>query len=58
VYPFTVYHAPRKLAKQYTLYVTSEAIRKKWKNAFVDTIGVHKVNQDSNMVSFGVIVLM
>ncbi|KAF8968138.1 hypothetical protein BDZ97DRAFT_1916355 [Flammula alnicola] len=49
VYPFTIYHASRKSARGYTLYVASEAQRKKWYNAFVDTIGVHKARQDANM---------
>jgi hypothetical protein len=50
VYPFTIYHASSQAARRYTLYVTSDAVRKKWYNAFVDAIGVHKVRQDANMV--------
>ncbi|KIM39836.1 hypothetical protein M413DRAFT_446755 [Hebeloma cylindrosporum] len=49
VYPFTIYHASSRAARRYTLYVTSDAVRKKWYNAFVDAIGVHKVRQDANM---------
>ena len=52
VYPFTIYHAANRSARRYTLYVASEAIRKKWYDALVDAIGVHKVRQDSNMVCF------
>ncbi|KAF9471223.1 hypothetical protein BDN70DRAFT_820276 [Pholiota conissans] len=49
IYPFTIYHAGNKSTRRYTLYVTSETQRKKWYNAFVDAIGVHKVRQDANM---------
>lgn len=50
VYPFTIYHAANKSTRRYTLYVSSEAIRKKWHDAFVNGIGIHKVRQESNMV--------
>ncbi|KAF9025814.1 hypothetical protein BDZ89DRAFT_1068060 [Hymenopellis radicata] len=49
VYPFTIYHASSKASKRYTLFVTSDAVRKKWYNALVDAIGVHKARQDGNM---------
>jgi hypothetical protein len=50
IYPFTIYHAGNKSSRRYTLYVSSDAQRKKWYNAFVDAIGVHKVRQEANMV--------
>ncbi|CAA7267017.1 unnamed protein product [Cyclocybe aegerita] len=49
IYPFTIYHAASRSTRRYTLYVTSETLRKKWYNAFVDAIGVHRVRQESNM---------
>lgn len=49
IYPFTIFHAGNK-ATRYTLYVNSDAQRKKWYNAFVNAIGVHKVRQEANMV--------
>jgi len=57
IYPFTVYHAANRMARRYTLYATSEAVRKKWHTAFVDHMGVYKVRHDSNMVSFAVVCL-
>lgn len=50
IYPFTIFHAGNKATRRYTLYVNSDAQRKKWYNAFVDAIGVHKARQDANMV--------
>ncbi|KAJ3783008.1 hypothetical protein GGU11DRAFT_848965 [Lentinula aff. detonsa] len=49
LYPFTIYHETSKQSRRYTLYVASEAIRKKWHNFFVDAITVHKVRQEGNM---------
>ncbi|KAF9532496.1 hypothetical protein CPB83DRAFT_903530 [Crepidotus variabilis] len=49
VYPFTIYHAANRSTRRYTLYVTTHTVRKKWKNAFDDAIGVHKVRQEANM---------
>ncbi|KAF8149926.1 hypothetical protein B0H34DRAFT_731762 [Crassisporium funariophilum] len=49
IYPFTVYHASSRSTRRYTLYVPSEALRKRWYNALVDAIGLHKVRQDANM---------
>ncbi|KAF8910664.1 hypothetical protein CPB84DRAFT_1842646 [Gymnopilus junonius] len=49
VYPFTIYHAANKTTRRYTLYVASDALRKKWYNQFVDAMGVHNVRQESNM---------
>lgn len=54
MYPFTIYHAASRSTRRYTLYTTSDALRKKWYNSFVDTIGVHQVRQEANMVRFGV----
>ncbi|KIK10379.1 hypothetical protein K443DRAFT_670999 [Laccaria amethystina LaAM-08-1] len=49
LYPFTVYHASNRSTRRYTLYVTTEALRKRWQSVLVETIGVFKVRQDSNM---------
>uniref|UniRef100_A0A8H7Y279 Rho1 guanine nucleotide exchange factor 1 n=1 Tax=Psilocybe cubensis TaxID=181762 RepID=A0A8H7Y279_PSICU len=49
MYPFTIYHAASRSTRRYTLYTASDALRKKWYNSFVDTIGVHKVRQEANM---------
>ncbi|KAF8896352.1 hypothetical protein BD779DRAFT_1668158 [Infundibulicybe gibba] len=49
LYPFTIYHASNKSNRRYTLYVASEAIRKKWQSSLVDAIGVHKARQEGNM---------
>ncbi|KAG7089591.1 hypothetical protein E1B28_011258 [Marasmius oreades] len=49
VYPFTIYHSANTLGRRYTLYVSSEAIRKKWYNAFVDALAVHHARQEGNM---------
>ncbi|RXW25502.1 hypothetical protein EST38_g301 [Candolleomyces aberdarensis] len=48
LYPFTLYHSSPLVMKAYTLCVTSEAQRSKWHSYFVDTLGVHKVRQESN----------
>jgi len=50
VYPFTIYHAANKLGRRYTLYANSEGVRKKWHDALVDALGVHRVRQEANMV--------
>ncbi|KAF5377347.1 hypothetical protein D9757_007993 [Collybiopsis confluens] len=49
LYPFTIYHAASKVNRRYTLYATTEAIRKKWHGFFEDAITVHKVRQEGNM---------
>ncbi|KAF5327789.1 hypothetical protein D9619_004947 [Psilocybe cf. subviscida] len=49
IYPFTVYHASSPMNRRYTFYVTSDAARTKWNNAFKDAIGVYRVRQESNM---------
>ncbi|KAF9003954.1 hypothetical protein BDQ17DRAFT_1399669 [Cyathus striatus] len=49
IYPFTIYHSSARSTRRYTLYVASEAIRKKWKAKFEDAIGIWKVRQEGNM---------
>ncbi|TRM64679.1 hypothetical protein BD626DRAFT_547079 [Schizophyllum amplum] len=49
LYPFTIYHASNKMNRRYTLYVTSEAIRKKWQAAFLNTLAVYKARAEGNM---------
>ncbi|KAI5892712.1 uncharacterized protein SCHCODRAFT_02501635 [Schizophyllum commune H4-8] len=49
LYPFTVYHASNKMNRRYTLYVGSEAVRRKWYAAFVDTLAVYKARAEGNM---------
>ncbi|KAJ8072495.1 hypothetical protein PM082_016054 [Marasmius tenuissimus] len=49
VYPFTVYHAANTLGRRYTLYVASDAIRQKWRAAFLDAMAVHQARQEGNM---------
>ncbi|EGN99254.1 hypothetical protein SERLA73DRAFT_168758 [Serpula lacrymans var. lacrymans S7.3] len=48
VYPFTVFHAASKGSRRYTLYAVSEAVRKKWRDAMVDAMGVHNARRDGN----------
>lgn len=50
LYPFTVYHASSRSTRRYTFYVTSEALRKKWYNALVDTLAVNRVRDEASMV--------
>lgn len=49
VYPFTIYHASGKATRRYTLYVTSESVRKKWYTSLFNAIGLHKVRQEANL---------
>ncbi|KAL0580975.1 hypothetical protein V5O48_001067 [Marasmius crinis-equi] len=49
VYPFTIYHGSNTLGRRYTLYVASDGIRQKWRNAFVDAMAVHQARQEGNM---------
>ncbi|KAF9267744.1 hypothetical protein L218DRAFT_970604 [Marasmius fiardii PR-910] len=49
VYPFTIYHAANTIGRRYTLYVASEAIRKKWRDAFTNALAVHHARQEGNM---------
>ncbi|KAJ7603752.1 hypothetical protein DFH06DRAFT_1256028 [Mycena polygramma] len=48
VYPFTVYHASSK-TRRYTLYVSTEAERKRWYTVFQEAIGLHRARQEANM---------
>ena len=50
MFPFNVYHSSAKPPRHYTLYATSEALRKTWYNHLVDAIGVHKARSEANMV--------
>lgn len=50
MYPFIIYHAASRALRRYTLYVASDSLRKKWKNYFLDAIGVNKVRQEANLV--------
>ncbi|KAJ3518484.1 hypothetical protein NMY22_g13650 [Coprinellus aureogranulatus] len=50
LYPFTLYHASPTLMKAYTLYTTTEGLRKKWNTSFVDALTVHKVQQENNQM--------
>ncbi|KDQ19256.1 hypothetical protein BOTBODRAFT_51700 [Botryobasidium botryosum FD-172 SS1] len=49
VYPFMIYHA-KSTDRRYTFYADSEEIRKKWKQAFVETIGIWRAEQEANKV--------
>ncbi|KAF4571140.1 hypothetical protein EYR36_008468 [Pleurotus pulmonarius] len=49
LYPFTVYHASSRSTRRYTFYVASEALRKKWYNALVDTLTVNRVRDEASM---------
>ncbi|KAJ6576436.1 hypothetical protein DFH09DRAFT_1276455 [Mycena vulgaris] len=48
VYPFTIYHAASK-TRRYTLYVSTEAERKRWHSVLQEAIGLHMVRQEANM---------
>ncbi|KAJ7707684.1 hypothetical protein B0H17DRAFT_1000886 [Mycena rosella] len=48
VWPFTIYHAASK-TRQYTLYVSTEAERKRWHSVFQEAIGLHVARQEANM---------
>ncbi|KAJ7593119.1 hypothetical protein C8J56DRAFT_930435 [Mycena floridula] len=49
IYPFSLYHAANSINRRYTLFVTSEAVRKKWNAAFVNALAIHKARQEGNM---------
>ncbi|KAF8656182.1 hypothetical protein AX16_002622 [Volvariella volvacea WC 439] len=49
VYPFVISHASSRSLRRYVLYVASEALRKKWYDAFRDTIGLAKARQEANL---------
>jgi hypothetical protein len=48
LYPFSIYHAGAKPARQYTLYAPTATAREKWRKALVEAIGVRKARQDAN----------
>ncbi|KAJ7773279.1 hypothetical protein B0H16DRAFT_1511726 [Mycena metata] len=48
VYPFTIFHASSK-SRRYTLYVSTEAERRKWHTLFQEAIGLHRARQEANM---------
>ncbi|KAJ7475856.1 hypothetical protein FB451DRAFT_1351235 [Mycena latifolia] len=48
VYPFTIYHAASK-TRRYTLYVSTEAERKRWCSVLQEAIGLHMARQEANM---------
>ncbi|KAF8506144.1 hypothetical protein BU17DRAFT_101003 [Hysterangium stoloniferum] len=47
MFPLVIYHASSP-ARRYTLYASSEALRKKWKEVLSDTLGVRKAVMDAN----------
>ncbi|KAF8575974.1 hypothetical protein K439DRAFT_1419330 [Ramaria rubella] len=47
MFPFVISHASAP-TRRYTLYATSESARRKWKDVFVDALGVKKVVMDAN----------
>jgi hypothetical protein len=49
-YPLTFWHAGDKNNRRYTMYATSEGVRRKWENAIVDAISVRRAHQEANMV--------
>ncbi|KAL1739958.1 hypothetical protein HDZ31DRAFT_48462 [Schizophyllum fasciatum] len=49
LYPLTIYHAADKMRRRYTLYVASEAVRRKWRAALVDTLAVYRARAEGNM---------
>ncbi|KAL7279187.1 hypothetical protein ACG7TL_007027 [Trametes sanguinea] len=50
MYPFTIYHASSKMHRRYTLYAPSEEVRKRWRDALVETIAIRQIRQESNML--------
>ncbi|KAJ6619767.1 hypothetical protein B0H10DRAFT_2024882 [Mycena sp. CBHHK59/15] len=48
VYPFTIHHATSR-NRTYTLYVSSEAERKRWHSVFVEAIGLHNARLEANL---------
>ncbi|KAK2460341.1 hypothetical protein APHAL10511_007730 [Amanita phalloides] len=49
IFPFTVYHASNPLHRRYTLFVTSESLRRRWKSMFEEAIGIYRVRQEATM---------
>ncbi|KAJ7104153.1 hypothetical protein B0H15DRAFT_11382 [Mycena belliarum] len=48
VYPFVIYHASSK-TRRYTLYVSTEAERKRWHSVLQEALGLHIARQEANM---------
>ncbi|KAK7005651.1 hypothetical protein R3P38DRAFT_3038772, partial [Favolaschia claudopus] len=48
LYPFSISHAASK-SRRYTLYVETEAERRKWHMVFQEAIGLHRARQEGNM---------
>ncbi|KIY71515.1 Dbl domain-containing protein [Cylindrobasidium torrendii FP15055 ss-10] len=49
VYPLTVYHASNKANRRYTLYVTSDEVRRVWKSKLENAFGVYTARMEGNM---------
>ncbi|KAI5122312.1 hypothetical protein M0805_002388 [Coniferiporia weirii] len=47
-YPFTIYHAAAKLTRRYTMCTNTEASRRKWQDALLNTIAIHQARRDGN----------
>ncbi|KAF8638287.1 hypothetical protein AX17_002307 [Amanita inopinata Kibby_2008] len=52
IYPFTVYHASNLVNRRYTLFVTSDVVRKRWRSVLEEAVGIHKVRQEANMLYY------
>ncbi|KAI0775224.1 hypothetical protein BD413DRAFT_534078 [Trametes elegans] len=50
MYPFTVYHASSKTNRNYVLYASSDASRRKWYDALKETKAIRQIRQESNML--------
>jgi hypothetical protein len=48
IYPFTIYHAVEKSTRRYTLYASSESVRKKWYDSLVSAKGVDDARREAN----------
>ncbi|KAJ7274437.1 hypothetical protein B0H12DRAFT_1208087 [Mycena haematopus] len=48
LYPFTIFHAASK-TRRYTLFVQTEAERRKWYSVFQEALGLHMARQEANM---------
>ncbi|KAJ7650251.1 hypothetical protein FB45DRAFT_887431, partial [Roridomyces roridus] len=48
VHPFVICHASGK-SRKYTLYVSTEAERKRWYTVLQEAIGLHRIRQEANM---------
>lgn len=49
LYPFTVYHATSKFNRRYTLYASSEAVRKAWHDKLLDAVAISNARLEGNM---------